>query len=468
MVLAALLIMLTIGLLMVVLFKNEFMSWYGKSIEVDEGHYAAYEYLRGEGEQKLAVGEWSSLADDLKKYGYELYVRDESENEQYSDMRYANIEAIEPVNLKDRQCGELVTMLVGGVSVIAGRYEAGGNVYEVYTAKSTSNTIFPGIELGMFETFIIFFLVVGFVSVAGILLCSRMFTSRLVSRIMKPVDALGLAAKRVSEGNLDIPVSYSDEDEFKSLCDSFNMMQENLKAELEQNKAYEVARTELVSGISHDIRTPLTAVKGYIKGVLDGVASTEEKRTEYLTIAYKRSCDMDVLLSKLLYFSKLETGNMPFYKQKTDMMRYIADYVDEKRTELQHKNIGIEFSADSDSEAVCFVDREQLRRVFDNIIDNSIKYSGKGENLIVGAKLGDEGENIVIDFYDNGCGIDENKVSHVFEQFYRGDESRKSEGNGLGLYICKYIIREHDGLIAAYNKDGFHIAITLGKYREVT
>ncbi len=103
-------------------------------------------------------------------------------------------------------------------------------------------------------------------------------------------------------------------------------MQKHLKEQMETNQAYEKARTEMVSGISHDLRTPLTSVKGYLKGMLDGIANTEEKRKEYLLVAYRKSCDMEKLLAKLFYFSKLETGNMPFYFQKVDMGAYLEDY----------------------------------------------------------------------------------------------------------------------------------------------
>ena len=127
------------------------------------------------------------------------------------------------------------------------------------------------------------------------------------------------AASRIESGDLTQPVVYLRDDEFRNVCDSFNQMQRHLKEGMEQNAAYEKARTEMISGISHDLRTPLTSVKGYIKGLQDGVANTEEKRRQYLDIAYSCACDMEGLLAKLFYYSKLETGNMPFYKQKTDM-----------------------------------------------------------------------------------------------------------------------------------------------------
>ncbi len=106
--------------------------------------------------------------------------------------------------------------------------------------------------------------------------------------IMKPVNMLGDAAGRIIEGDLDTAIDYMDADEFQPVCKSFDLMQLHLKEQMEKNLAYEKARTEMVSGISHDLRTPLTSIKGYIKGMLDGIAGTEEKRQEYLSVAYKK------------------------------------------------------------------------------------------------------------------------------------------------------------------------------------
>ena len=185
-------------------------------------------------------------------------------------------------------------------------------------AAQTKNLFFST-DRRVFQLFLLLFITIGAFVILAILLASRMFTKKLVRQIMEPVDQLAAAASRIESGDLTQPVVYLRDDEFRNVCDSFNQMQRHLKEGMEQNAAYEKARTEMISGISHDLRTPLTSVKGYIKGLQDGVANTEEKRRQYLDIAYSCACDMEGLLAKLFYYSKLETGNMPFYKQKTDM-----------------------------------------------------------------------------------------------------------------------------------------------------
>ena len=318
----------------------------------------------------------------------------------------------------------------------------------------------------MFESFIIAFLVVGIFSIMIILMLSQLMTKKLIKMIMKPVNMLGDAAGRIIEGDLDTAIDYMDADEFQPVCKSFDLMQLHLKEQMEKNLAYEKARTEMVSGISHDLRTPLTSIKGYIKGMLDGIAGTEEKRQEYLSVAYKKACDMEKLLAKLFYFSKLETGNMPFYFQEVPMQIYMEDYVAEKEVEMQTKGGQIRGKFDALAGVKCKIDREQMQRVFDNLVENSCKYACPKEQLEICVEAfwnPDRSDQIRLVFSDNGQGMEPEKLKHVFEQFYRGDEARNAacDGNGLGLYVCRYIIEKHGGTVRADGNEGFVVEITL-------
>lgn len=163
------------------------------------------------------------------------------------------------------------------------------------------------------EVMLISVFVSGLAAIGVIWLFSVVFARYQLRQIMRPVNALTAGAKRVEQGDLSTPVAYQGRDEFTSVCAAFDQMQRHLLEEREKNAAYERARTDLVAGISHDLRTPLTSVKGYIKGMRDGVANTPEKQERYLDIAYRKSCDMERLLQRLLYFSRLETGNLPMF-----------------------------------------------------------------------------------------------------------------------------------------------------------
>lgn len=463
MVLAALFILLAIAGTTLIFLKDEFVKWYGESSELSEAHYEVYEKIP---ELTLNDTDWERWSKELAPYDFRLYVTDENGKRVYSNLRHSEMEGVESLFSVQKETGEIHTFFVEKVTVFSTKIETSGGTYEVYIADCPAGTSFLGIDGGVFELFLIAFLVIGILSIIGILICSQLFTKALIKKILHPVNQLDIAAQRVTEGNLDVPVAYQQEDEFKNLCDSFDMMQEHLKTEMERNAAYEKARTEMVSGISHDLRTPLTSIKGYIKGMIDGVAATEEKRKEYLTIAYKKSCDMDRLLMTLFYFSKLETGNMPFYMQKTQIEEYIGNYAKEKEAELSQKGATINVSTKTDEKLFCNIDKEQIQRVLDNLIENSCKYANRGNNLVLGFELLEGWDEITIDYYDNGEGVPEDKLDTIFEQFYREDESRNSEGNGLGLYVCRFIIKEHGGTIRAYNKDGFHIEITLPKWKD--
>lgn len=163
---------------------------------------------------------------------------------------------------------------------------------------------------------------------------------------------------------------------------------------------------------------------------------------------------------------------MPFYKRQTDMQQFLSDYAEEKSVEIAERGIALEAKWNVAGCAFCNLDCEQMLRVFDNLVENSCKYAQKEENLRIGieaAMTSHDGEDwLSIVFSDNGAGIEEEKLAHVFEQFYRGDEARNAacDGNGLGLYVCKYIVEKHGGVIKAENLDGFCVTMELPIIKE--
>lgn len=460
MVFVSLIILLGVGGGLITLFKGEFLDWYGGISRLSEHTYEVQDLLQNADEYPA---DWDAFADALAEYDFRLNISTESDEKYYENLKFNEWEAVEAVLAADKKAGRIDSYLIEGVTILVTRCQADGVIYDIYAASCPEDISFWGMDRGMFETFLIVFLVIGLLAIAVILLCSQFFTRYLIQKISEPMEELSIAAKRVSDGDLSVPIDYQQEDEFKSVCDSFDLMQKNLKEGMERNAAYERARTEMVSGISHDLRTPLTSVKGYIKGMLDGVANTEEKRRRYLEVAYKKACDMDVLLSKLFYFSKLETGNMPFFRQKIRIDAFLQQYVSDKRRELEMQQGTLILEAEDMTGVCCSMDKEQFTRVFDNLIENSIKYGEKAETLLICFRLGRCDGQIIIEVSDNGKGVPEDKLPHIFEQFYRGDEARGSrcDGNGLGLYVCQYIVAAHDGKIQAYNENGLHIRITL-------
>ena len=308
--------------------------------------------------------------------------------------------------------------------------------------------------------FILLFLADGVLCIAVLVIMSQIFTGNLVKHIMEPLDELAAGAKRIKENDLTEDINYSGDIEFENVCDTFNKMQKHILREQEKNRKYEKARTDMIAGISHDLRTPLTAIRGTIKGLMDGIASTPEKQDRFLETAYRRTGEMDLLLNQLFYLSKIETGNMPITLRKIEISSFIKNYVQAKQGLVENeKEELIEETKEITAEVA--VDPEQLQRIFDNLLENSRKY---GEKVPLKMKIGlrKTPGGILIRFSDNGVGVPENKLPYVFDEFYRVDESRnKKEGNGLGLYIVKYLIEAMGGTVWAENEDGFVVSMEL-------
>ena len=308
--------------------------------------------------------------------------------------------------------------------------------------------------------FILLFLADGVLCIAVLVIMSQIFTGNLVKHTMEPLDELAAGAKRIRENDLTEDINYSGDIEFENVCDTFNKMQKHILREQEKNRKYEKARTDMIAGISHDLRTPLTAIRGTIKGLMDGIASTPEKQDRFLETAYRRTGEMDLLLNQLFYLSKIETGNMPITLRKIEISSFIKNYVQAKQGLMETgKEELVEETKEITAEVA--VDPEQLQRIFDNLLENSRKY---GEKVPLKMKIGlrKTPGGILIRFSDNGVGVPENKLPHVFDEFYRVDESRnKKEGNGLGLYIVKYLIEAMGGTVWAENEDGFVVSMEL-------
>lgn len=312
------------------------------------------------------------------------------------------------------------------------------------------------------QSFYVLFFADMLICAAVWVLVSLFFSGRLVRQIMKPLDALGQGAKRIRENILTEEIHYQGDKEFEEICNTFNDMQAHILSEQEKNRKYEKARTEMVAGISHDLRTPLTAVRGTIKGILDGVVKEQKQQEQFLNTAYRRTGEMDMLLSQLLYVSKLETGNMPLHLQKTNLFSWISKYLEGKREMLAGEQV--EFTEELErGTQIALVDQEQLQRIFDNLLENSRKY-GDMKPIQINIMLKQTEREFLIGFSDNGPGIPEEKLEFIFDEFYRADESRnKKEGNGLGLYIVKNLIESMNGQVWAENRHGLSVYMKLPK-----
>lgn len=273
--------------------------------------------------------------------------------------------------------------------------------------------------------------------------------------ILRPLNLLKKATKEIKEGNLDYSISGDPRDEIGQLCQNFEEMRIHLKELIEMKIQYEQDSRELISNISHDLKTPLTAIKGYAEGLIDGVADTPEKQQKYLKTIYTKANDMTGLVDELSFFSKIDCNTVPYNFSLIPVADYFEDCIEELSLDLEVKNIEIQYENTSNSSIRVLADAEQLKRVINNIIGNAVKYLGKDSGKI-SIQIIQIKDKIQIAITDNGVGIAKKDLPNIFERFYRADTSRNSKkgGSGLGLAIVKKIIEEHSGTVWAESTQG--------------
>lgn len=342
-------------------------------------------------------------------------------------------------------------------TTIAGRYLTDEDIYLMAVH-------FPdkGEDVSLFGSFFLILcgvvLLVGAGTIAVLMILSALFTRRMNRIVMEPVEKLVAGAERVKEGKLKEDIDYHGEEEFEHVCQAFNAMQHTILANREQRIKNEKARTDMVTGISHDLRTPLTSIQGYIKGVLDGIADTKEKKEVYLKTAYESTEEMNILLQKLFDFSRVESGQLPFHMVQADLAEYTAAYTAQKESVADPSRLKIRLHVQMKSAEDISMDVEQIRRVFDNLLENSMKYA-MARPVLIDIYIKKEDGYILLEWKDNGRGVPEEKIGRIFERFYRCDESRKEKGSGVGLYIVKYIMEQHHGTVKAENDGGLKISL---------
>ena len=311
--------------------------------------------------------------------------------------------------------------------------------------------------------------------VSGILIL--VFTAMILvawvySSIWRPVSQLQKATHEIKNGNLDftLDVDMDSDDEISQLCQDFEAMRIRLKESTEEKIQYDKESKELISNISHDLKTPITAIKGYVEGILDGVASSPEKLDRYIRTIYNKANDMDRLIDELTFYSKIDTNKIPYTFSKINVASYFRDCVEEVGLDLDANNIELGYFNYVDDDVVVIADAEQMKRVVNNIISNSVKYLDKKKGII-NIRIKDVGDFIQVEIEDNGKGIAAKDLPNIFDRFYRTDSSRNSSkgGSGIGLSIVRKIIEDHGGRIWATSKEGIgtEMHFVLRKYQEV-
>ena len=338
--------------------------------------------------------------------------------------------------------------------------EINGTAYQIRVYGSRSEELPSGMKLVIVLTGLILLCAV----LAAIWGTNRFLIRFVFKKINDPLTILADGVQEIGSGNLDYRIDYREKDEFAPVCEAFNEMAARLKTSVARTRQDEESRKELLAGISHDLRSPLTSIRAYVEGLLDGVAKTPEARQRYLLTIKAKAEDIDRMVSQLFLFSKLDMAEYPMEPRTLRLDEFVTDLAAETAGEYQRN--GLEVTVEPICPVTVTVDPELLRRVLTNIMDNSAKYktADLGHLKLL---VEDAGMDCRITLTDDGPGVPEEALPKHFDAFYRSDPARKNPagGSGLGLAIAAKTIRRMGGTITARNTPtrGLEITITLPK-----
>lgn len=289
--------------------------------------------------------------------------------------------------------------------------------------------------------------------------------SVLISWISNPIKRslrrLTYTTTEIGKGNMNVELSYNENDDFEPLAKSIESMRQSLKASVEKQQLMELEKKELIANISHDLRTPVTSIRGYVQGLKDGVARTPGAQEEYLDIIESKTYMLESLVNDLSEITGYDTNAIKLNKRPVDLRNFLMDCVDELEKDVAKVGgkINLHYII---KDTLVDIDPEKLMRVFINIIENAIKYrSANALEIILLANRDDDG--VFINVSDNGIGVPETDLDKIFNRFFRSDKSRNLDigGSGIGLSICKEIILAHGGKISASTGESGGLTVSI-------
>ncbi len=275
-------------------------------------------------------------------------------------------------------------------------------------------------------------------------------------RVILPLQQMSMAARAIQYGNYNIVVDHYSNDELGQVCDSFRTMQTYLRNTIAERAHANTSRKILFSGIAHDLRTPLTAIMGYTEALQLGLGKTEEKRTQYLNSISTCADDLSKLIDELSLYNKLSTSRIICHPHPINFSQVIHTFIEEDKDYLLSRQVHVHF--DTDDTLIAMLDEKEFQRIIFNLLANTIKYRSKDTSDVL-ISLKKKGTMAEFSYQDDGPGVPTEKLSHIFEAFYRTDEARSktSNGSGLGLAIVAEIITAHKGRYRAENQNGLKL-----------
>ncbi len=276
-------------------------------------------------------------------------------------------------------------------------------------------------------------------------------------KVIIPLQQLSTAAHAITRnGNFNITVDYHSDDELGQVCDTFRTMQSYLKKSIAERAHANASRKILFSGIAHDLRTPLTAIMGYTEALQLGLARTKERQMQYLNSIASCADDLSKLIEELSLYNKLSTSRIICHPVPTNFSSTIRSFIAEDKDYLESRAVHISYDMDHSLDAM--LDEKEFQRIIFNLLTNTIKYRDKDSSEVM-ITLRAKGTYAEFTYQDDGPGVPQEKLPHIFEAFYRTDEARSktSNGSGLGLAIVAEIMTAHKGRYQAVNDHGLKL-----------
>ena len=407
----------------------------------DEFEVACTAISEGVKESLENGSDFSSIQAILEKNQLTLRVDSETESVYtYGEEESDDSALYAAADLLDNQA----TIAKNGRMLYARQITADGISYTIYLTGGYYNTrSYADLKTAV----VLAAILILFTIFASILFTNRFLTKFVWKRIEEPLDILVNGVHELRDGNLDYRITYERQDEFLPVCQDFNEMAGRLKEMVQRIQQQERSRKELIAGISHDIRTPLTSIQAYVEGLLDGIAKTPEAERRYLETIKTKAKDLDHIVSQLFLFSKMELGEYPKDLRELRLNEVMEDIALPRQEEYRQKGLSITMDLE---EVSLKADPVQFQRITTNILENSLKYKVKEQgNLQISLHRKESG--FYLSFADDGPGVPEESLPHLFEVFYRSDPSRQNphQGSGLGLAIVAAAAEQMGGSIRA-------------------
>ena len=268
--------------------------------------------------------------------------------------------------------------------------------------------------------------------------------------LIKPLQQINYAADRIAKGEVDKRVVIKSKDEIGELAESFNSMADSLE-EVEKK------RRDFISNVSHEIRSPITSIKGFIGGILDGVVP-KEKQNYYLTITYEEIQRLTRLVNDLLDLSAIESGQFRLRIEEVDINEVIRQTVIRFEPKIMKKKVKVDVLLQGDKLMVAG-DKDRLTQVITNLLDNSMKYVTVSGNINIKTIV--KGSKAVVTIFNDGPNIPESEIKYIWDRFYKADKARSSKvSTGLGLSIVRSIITQLGEDVWVENKEPKGVVFT--------